>query len=373
LESKQSLVNIGIPPILASIINEKFGKHSFIVGKWLMEYYRNPSAEDLPYKISSKLSDMVDLYNSALVGREAYMAQLAHLGVDMEDYNGIDYDTDPKREIRLIKNEIRDLFKQNCTFFYRNRIVEDIANGELTDLSPYKNLPYREAIQKYERKKLITDQKPIKVYEDGDKWIDVGKKCDLVADIMGNCGSVGLMGTDSERTMIALFNAEGSPHIVVTYSPNENKISGIEGKASSSAKEEYHDKILDLGKILGANPRIHGEKSPLLRIKFAFGDSFKNIEKLPARKSEWDQRNYYKITTTDNQIWYTDSNSLISEDQMEKIKEIIKNMTDKERVGLGNDEDLGVIFRNLPRLNIKFLSFYDIAKMFDSKVSDLNQ
>ena len=37
-ESKQNLINIGIPEVIAKILFEEFGNNAFLIGKWFKEY-----------------------------------------------------------------------------------------------------------------------------------------------------------------------------------------------------------------------------------------------------------------------------------------------------------------------------------------------
>ena len=95
----------------------------------------------------------------------------------------------------------------------------------------------QEALEKYNQKVVFEETEPLKVYDDGYKWIDVRNRCELVGKLMRNCGSAGVMGLDPDRTILALFDANNKPHIVTTYHPGEERISAVEGIYHSAQKK----------------------------------------------------------------------------------------------------------------------------------------
>ena len=148
-----------------------------------------------------------------------------------------------------------------------------------------------------------SDLTPLKTYPDGWKWIDAGKKCHIIGDKMRNCGSTGVMGTDADRTMLTLFDPNNEPHVVATYSPNEKRISGVEGGASTQIKPEYIPYVLDLIKTLDVNLDVSHEKSKELKIRYLLGDKIKSLKAI----YESLYNNVYKITTKLGKVFYTDS------------------------------------------------------------------
>ena len=146
---------------------------------------------------------------------------------DTQEFNKSEKLQDLREEIS------RGFFKK--VFFSRNLII-GIDSGKIIDLHPYANLTFREANEKYEKKSIFSDKTPVKKYPNGWRWVDAGAKCDLIGGMMKNCGSTGVMSADKDRTMLTLFDEQNIPHVVATYSPNEKRISGVEGQASTAVK-----------------------------------------------------------------------------------------------------------------------------------------
>ena len=86
---------------------------------------------------------------------------------------------------------------------------------------------------------------------------------------MKNCGSTGAMSADENKSMVTLVDKFSKPHIVLTFSPNEKRVSGIEGVASSAPKEIYHQYIIDIIDHLSVEYSEKGApKSGLLFLKY---------------------------------------------------------------------------------------------------------
>lgn len=334
-ESKQSLINIGFPEIAASIFQEKFGRNTNLIGKWFKEYETEGRGQEVTPDWWSQtqrgfgrisLADLTELYpKAALVIRgknsvENYNALRTHYGLEpmaAEDVN--------ERHLRFIRIDIENLLDKSL-FFSRN-IIKAILSGKLKDLKPYKDLTYQDANRKFESKTIFDDKKPIKVYPNGWKWIDAGKKCDIVAGQMKNCGSVGVMSMDRDATMMTLFDPNNVAHVVVTYSPNEQRLSGDEGQASSAVKDEYADYVLDLANVLGATID-DGTKSYYIKMKSTLGSNLQSLSTVPGSNN---YNHYYILQMADGQQYYTDSFSAISKTDVEKIAvdKKIKTLFDK--------------------------------------------
>lgn len=367
-ESKQSLINIGFPPVIASIMIEKLGNKAFIVAKWMRDYIGKSSKEEIPKDWFKKIAGgwgsdqdltiLLDLYNGALQGEEGYIKAAKEHEMNASALEEMEIE-DVRKGLK--KSITQKFFRY---FFFRvSPFIEKIINGELTDLSPYKDLNYQEAEHKFESKRIFDDIKPIKIYPNGWKWLNVGDKCTLVGRIMKNCGSTGVMSMDPDSTMISLFDTNNTPHVVATYSPNEKRISGVEGQASTSVKDEYHDYILDLSDVLGVKHDITNEKSKELKVKTTFKNNIKKIIKLKNEDSTWNQ--YFQITLKDGTVWYSNGNDFIKKEELIRAKEILKKLR-KEKVRLYG-EGWGLIFSNtrqLERDGIKFFNIYELTKNY---------
>lgn len=330
-ESKQQIFNLGYPRIITSLLFEKFGNKAFLIAKWFKDYNQNYFDENDKdwwkkvsrhfYSMRHKITDLIDLYEAASKSEEEYNKVRVEVGLGRteEDFN-------QEKVLIFLKREIEDDFFENYSFFQTN-LIKDILSRKITDFKPYDNLSFSEASEKYETKKIFQDKQPIKTYSDGWKWIDVGSKCQIVGNKMRNCGSAGVTSTDPDRTILTLFDSNNEPHVVATYSPNEQRISGVEGGASTAIKREYISYVLDLVNTLGVNLDIRHEKSKELKIRYLLGQKIKSLRDI----SENIYQEIFEIKTNDNKVFYTNSYRVISKEDLKSIKKskLIKTTADK--------------------------------------------
>lgn len=332
-ESVQSLVNIGFPKIIASIFNAKFGKNAHIIGKWYKEYdllgsdrgnkwWKRPvfsmMQSDKEIRQNVEMYEMLQKVNTKEeFEKERDLIQKKYM------YESLDFSEQKIDLIQYLKTEIEKQLLNS--FFFDKRIIKNIMDGTLTDLKPYEKLDFFEANKKYEEKVIFSDLTPVKSYPNGWRWINVGKRCEYVGNMMRNCGSSGVMSYDKDRTIIALFDKENKPHVVVTYSPNEKRISGDEGGAGTPVKNEYADYVLDLSNVLGANFDSEKTKSKFLRVKHKIGDKLKSIKQVPGKNPFTE---VYKIKLTNGKVYFTNGYEVISE---EELKTVIENLTPEEK------------------------------------------
>lgn len=320
VESNQLVTLLSYPPIIASLFIEIFGKNAFTIAKWYKEY-TNLSGENnknwwriakksWDIKNSLSLPDMVDIFEAASSSEEEYDKVLNKKGLTRSKFSSFNQ----SEILSLWKEEIREKFLEDI--FFNLNLIKDIMSGKIKDLKPFKNLSFSEAIIAYDEKNIFKNRKPIKIYSNGWKWIDVGYKCDLVGKLMKNCGSAGIMSSDKDRTIIALFDENNKPHVIVTYSPNEKRISGDEGTASTPVKDIYHDYVLDLAKTLNVRFDFEHSKSKVLRIKVAFGpENIKNIENI----FKGIHFEFYFVEIVDGQKYYTDSYYVVPQKDVIKL------------------------------------------------------
>jgi hypothetical protein len=339
-ESKQSIINLGFPEIIAKLFYEKFGNKAFVLSRWYKDYYdsgrRNKDWWDNLHSRSGEISlfDLIKLYYSTS-NPEEYLKTLNNLELSHEDFD-LNYN-DPsylKKQREIIKKEIEKKFFDD-TFFTWYQITKDVISGKLKDIKPYENMKFTDASLKYDERRIFSEMKPIKVYRNGFKWIDVGKRCHLMSHFMKNCGSAGVMGVDKDRTMIGLFDVNNKPHVVVTYHPNEKRISGDESVASSETKPEYHKYVLDLAKVLGSEFDAGRTKSKLLMLKYMLKNKATNIKKIKAGKSDVLFQEYFKFNIGDKD-YYSDGFDIVSGDDVRKSSELVKTGVVKLKYNLRN-------------------------------------
>ncbi len=286
-ESKQALINIGYPEVVASLFYQKFGELGFIVGKWYKDFSVYHSPEDMKrlninwwryYHTSSgretDLNLLVEFYEAARKSLEDY-----NIVREKNDFRKLTLgEFDQTETLKLIKESLaRNLFEKQ---FFTRPIIKGVLSGEIKDMKPYKDLSFKEANYAYETKKIFSEKTPIKTYRNGWRWINVGQTCDIVGHKMKNCGSTGVMSLDKDRTMITLFDPSQNPHVVATYSPNEKRLSGVEGIGSSEPKTEYSKYIIDLVKILKAEYDWDKSKSGYLSVFFRLRHLVKNFKEV---------------------------------------------------------------------------------------------
>jgi hypothetical protein len=364
----------GYPRVIAEILWEKFGKNSFVIARWLKEYNTRASKYEGPDDWLDRIGDeqggftedgsitkLLKLYNSA-TNAETYLRVADDLDIWIPDEPLTDKDLEKLR--MMIRKEIEIDISKNMFFYYS--LFNKILNGEVTDLRPYKNLTPEEALARYEEKNLFLDQEPIRTYDNGWRWIDAGNKCSLLGKAMSNCGSAGIMSSDPDRTMLSLFDEHNKPHVLVTYSPNQKRISGDVGRGHSPVKDIYHQYVIDLAEFLGAE--FDSQKSPSkeLGIKWDLRSYLKDV------KMEYKDtfNSIYRIVLTDGSSYYTDTFKFLSEQDMALTQSHLESLSDEERqehgvVGVNN---LTAVFNNrntdyLSReLGIKYISRYLLLK-----------
>jgi len=322
-ESKEIITGLGYPETIARLFYIDFPKHATLIARWFKEYYNGKNdnwfRQIRPINGSeNSLYELAYFYDSTF-NKDNYIKALKYFDMDYEDEeNYSDYDLEDQRKELL--EELKDMFSKNT--FFRNVVIQDIKSGKLTNLAPYKKMTFHEASDKYDKQRVFKETKPLKTYPNGYKWINVGPKCGLLGTQMKNCGSAGLMSYDKDKTILALFSKGNKPHVMVTYSPNEKRISGDQGAASTEVKEKYHDYILDLATVLNAEFDYVKSKSDLLKLKYKFKGLISNIEII-------DSDIYKKIYkfNKQTQVFYTDGNWIISEIDAKKVADLkqIKN------------------------------------------------
>jgi hypothetical protein len=324
LSAKADITNLGYPEIVSRLFYEKFGNLAPLMAKW----YKNHKAagrEDDPdwwrrmwsARAGYSLPTLTYLYEHS-GDLKTFLEACEH--EDVQPMKGLTQETLQSQRDWLV-NRLRDeLFGER--FFTHYSLITDIMSGKLKDIAPYKRLRFYDAQKKYEKRRYFQESEPIKVYENGFRWIDVGPRSEIIHEQMKNCGSSGVMSLDKDRTIIALFGPNGKPHVMVTYSPNEKRISGDECAGSTAVKPEYHQYVMDLADQLGAKFDVHKSKSPELAIKYRLRNVAQSIETLSTNKYGFDS--YFRFVVN-GRAFYTDGARVASEEEVNRAGQMIKS------------------------------------------------
>jgi hypothetical protein len=324
LAAKQDIINLGYPEIISKLLYEEYQSLAPLIAKWYKQYRVPESWEgtdwwrmfNWDYRKQFSLYSLTYLYeNSGDV--ESFLKACEKM--DVKPREGLTQEVLDSQRTWLV-NRLRDDFFNESFFLYYS-LIQDITNGVIKDLAPYKRLEFFDAQQKYEKRRYFQESEPIKVYENGFKWIDVGRKSTLLSEQMRNCGSAGLMSLDKDATIIALFGPNGKPHVMVTYSPRDKKISGDECAGSTAVKPEYHQYVIDLSDHLGATFSATKSKSTELGVKYRLRNIAKSLEKLET--PEYTSGSYFKFIAN-GKVFYTDGYVVVSNDELRRAQTMIE-------------------------------------------------
>lgn len=325
ISAKQDITNLGYPEIISKLLYEKYGKLASLIAKWYKDYYvpESWSGDDWwrsfmwDYRKQFSLYTLTYLYENS-ENLESFLEACRKM--DVMSREDLTQETLDSERGWLVDRLRADFFGK--IFFNYYSLIQDIASGKLKDLAPYKRLKFYDAQQKYEKRKYFQESIPIKVYENGFKWIDVGRKSTLLSEKMKNCGSAGLMSMDPDRTIIALFGPNGKPHVMVVYSPNERRISGDECAGSTAVKPEYHQYVIDLADQLGARFDASKSRSKELGLKYRLRNKAQSIEQIKVPEYSYDS--YFKFVV-DGKVFYTNGYTVASESDINRAKQMIES------------------------------------------------
>jgi hypothetical protein len=347
LESKQSIVNLGFPPIIAALMKQKFGSNAYLISKWFKDSvsYRPMDNwwKEATERVGSWYGDLYGptlLYTAATTSPQAYEKACKYLGIDDTTVDDMD------DHLKSLKEQIEEsLFKHH---FFKGEFIREIVDGKLKTLKQFENLSFSEAEKKFSEKKVFKDAKPLIQYPNGYRWINVGDKCTIVGKGMNNCGSAGFMSNDPNRTIFTLFDEHDNPHVISTYSPNDNIISGVEGKASSELKDQYADYVVDLINKLGATYDANRSKSKLLTIKINSKNKAENIQKIPTDNQFY---NNYQFSAG-GKTYFTDGEVAFTKDDLEVF---VDNLKDDKYMKSNIGDQVGYIFSRFREIDLKNL------------------
>ena len=328
--SKQSILNLGFPDMVAAMFLEMFGKNAFLLARWYKEYIigenlgNKDTGTDWWKRAKSDWNKVFDpvaitqLYTAASVSLDAYYDERVKIGADRTK-QALSNVTQPQ-VLEMLKRSLKETLFETDSFF-RAQLIVDIMSGKVANLQPYKSLSLADAEDKYDNKRVFRDAEPFKAYPNGWRWINVGKQCQLVGKQMRNCGSTGLMSADANKSMLVLFDNHDKSHVVATLSPTDGRISGFEGAASTQPKSEYDDYMIDLIKTLGLDFDYHNTKSKTLKLKVALAGKYKSVEQISAGGLE----ELFKVVSNSGVVYYTNSFDFVTEQELRHYMETNPN------------------------------------------------
>nr|BDD46244.1 hypothetical protein 76 [bacterium] len=289
-DRRGAIKRLGTPKHLANYLQEVYGKNSYQIAKWLKEYYTFDSDATSLYGkdrwltrlrdysqdgTASDFSELIDFFYDLLkIDSEEKRIEL-YLGYELIKFMGWEWhatnafgdnllsDEKYKKHCHSMIEGLKEYLKNSIRIFEDMDFIKEIRSGEIRDLGQYKNLPIEVARLNYYHK-WLPKREPVLEFPDGFAWYDVGKRHRLIGNMMGNCGSIGVMTMEEGASMLVLVNEEKEPMVIATYEPDRGAIRHIEGQRHSrSVAQEYWDKIKALAQHLGVS-EIEADKCPML-------------------------------------------------------------------------------------------------------------
>ena len=175
------------------------------------------------------------------------------------------------------------------------------------------------------------------------------------------------MSQDEDRTILSLFDEHDNPHVVVTYSPNEKRLSGIESAGGTEVKDEYIDYVLDLSKTIQVPFDVSRLKNRLLSLKYQFENSLNSIQTVGQK----DSMNGYKylLQMKDGKEFYSDIREFVSKEDFDSIDfgtlfPDIGDDLNSKLIAVFNHYKKDEIKWKYP--NIKFINDYQFRILYDA-------
>ena len=371
---------LGYPKEVAKILQDSFGKNSFIISKWFKEYSNRREVASKNWfsqnfsrpsirmgRDSLSTSEYVDFIKST-ENKKDYESFLKKKGfyVDPEE---VEILFSIPGELEDLRHHLSEELKESLfsDIFFYNTFIKSILNGEVENINDYKNLTFEDAVNKFRSSKVFDEKSIIKQYENGYTWRDVGAKCELIGSSMKNCGSTGVMSSDPEKTMLVLFDDNNKTHAIVTYSPNQKRISGVEGQASNPLKDKYHNYVLDLKNHLGVEFDYGNDKSRILQLRAKLEDIADSIYVI------YDgPRNSYASFLINGEKYFTNTHKVVGEKDFLDFKKyksenVKENLSDKELM----DELFDYYYQSPVPVKINIYDFIkNIKSSQDIKISE---
>jgi hypothetical protein len=380
--------NLGFPKSLEEAFEDIFGNRVTTYGKWFKEYqgksryggpwysgishYRSPSDLDL--------LECVRMLEAIRTGDEERFNQLIEVD-EWSDRGDSKWAKIGLKEKGMqnakpyLEKQLRDGLVDDAIFFTRD-IVKDHEKIKKQEFKQYSKMSFKDASAKYSQIKAFSESKEIMTFDDGHRWLDVGPRCQFVGREMKNCGSTGVMSLDPDKTMLILVDSKNKPRIVATLSPNEKRLSGVEGSAGSYPKEEYYDHIVKLADFLDVKFDVTRSDSFLLNLKYLFRGVKIKIKQL---KTDNEYERLYEIILPNKKKLYSDTNYFILEDEARKAGEILnqkyfsKPVNFSTRLRNNIKKILHGRNRQLVGDEVKYYTIYTISRFADELRSTSKQ
>jgi len=380
--------NLGFPKSLEEAFEDIFGNRVTTYGKWFKEYqgksrYGGPWYSGIShYQSPSDLSllDCVKMLEAIRVNDEERFNQLIEVD-EWSDRGDSKWAKIGLKEKGMqnakpyLEKQLRDGLVDDATFFTRD-IVEDREKIKKQEFKQYSKMSFKDASAKYSRIKAFSESKEVMTFDDGHRWLDVGPECQFVGREMKNCGSTGVMSLDSDKTMLILVDSKNKPRIVATLSPNEKRLSGVEGSAGSLPKEEYYDHIVKLADFLDVKFDVTRSNSFLLNLKYLFRGVKIKIKRL---KTDNEYERLYEIILPDKRKLYSDTSYFFLEDEARKAGEILNQKHFSKPVNFSTRlrNNIKKIFhgrnRQLVGDKVEYYTIYTISQFADELRSTSKQ
>ena len=378
--------NLGFPNSLEKAFEDIFGQdRATTYGKWFKEYEGGLRFGGRWFSGISRvksgsglnLLDCVDMLEAIRANDEEKFHQLLEIDEWSDNYDSRGAKERLKDRLKeesmeavkpYLEEQLRNGLIDDAIFFTRD-IVKDREKIKKQEFKQYSKMSFDDASGKYSKIKAFSESEEVMTFVDGHRWLNVGPKCQFVGREMKNCGSTGVMSSDRDKTMLILVDTKNKPRIVATLSPNEKRLSGVEGSAGTQPKEEYYDHIVELADFLDVKFDITRSDSFLLNLKYLFRGVKIKIKQL---KTDNEYRRIYKISLPDKRNIYSDTSLFILEDQARKADEILnptkylkKDTKSKRRPRLNIEK----VFYNARRSyvwdEVEFHTLHNIQKLAD--------
>lgn len=378
--------NLGFPKSLEKAFEDIFGQDRAITyGKWFREYETGlryggrwfSGISRTQSRSGLSLLQCVDMLEAIQAKDEEKFHQLLKVdewGDDSASIRGKERLKERLKEeniksIEDVKPYLEEQLRNGLigkTIFFTRDIVKDREKIKKQEFKQYSKMSFEDASAKYSKIKAFSESKEVMTFDDGHRWLNVGPKCQFVGREMKNCGSTGVMSLDRDKTMLILVDTKNKPRIVATLSPNEKRLSGVEGSASTQPKEEYYDYIIELADFLDVKFDITRSDSFLLNLKYLFRGVKIKDNKLEAN-SEYES--LYEIILPDKRKLYSDTSNFILEDQARKAGEFLnqKHLPKPVNFSTRLRKNIKIIFENwnLVRDEVKYYTYYTEPSISD--------
>jgi hypothetical protein len=162
-ESKQSIINLGYPEIVAKLYFAKFGNKAYLLARWYKEYYSAGLSDK--YKKDWFIYHSIDLGNKHYSVRHLIMLYDKLSDpieyVKLKNKLEISDSEEPmdssqiQEEKEFIISELKEKLFDRSIFYIYYDLVKEVISGKIKNLSEYDHLNFYSAVEKYETKSYL--------------------------------------------------------------------------------------------------------------------------------------------------------------------------------------------------------------------------